>query len=131
MKKSTILIIFVLAAMILGVVASASAMSTNQAYADGANAIDKIRVALDKGNKSKAEEGLAELRTAVYGGMTALAAKGEYSDELNNCLNYATQAVNGASNWWELLDLALTALKNALMKDTVPVVVVPPAVTHS
>ena len=65
MKKSTILIIFVLAAMILGVVASASAVSTSKCYADGANAIDKIRVALDKGNKSGAEEGLAQLRNAL------------------------------------------------------------------
>ena len=119
MKKSTILIIFVLAAMILGVVASASAVSTSKCYADGANAIDKIRVALDKGNKSGAEEGLAQLRNAVYAAMAELAAKGEYTDELNNCLTYATQAVSGASNWSELLDLALTALKNALNKDSI------------
>ena len=117
MKKSTILIIFVLAAMILGVVASASAVSLSKCYADGANAIDKIRVALDKGDKSKAEAGLAELRTAVYAAMMELAAKGGYTTELDRCLNLATQAVSGADNWSELLDLALGALRNALMPD--------------
>ena len=124
MKKSTILIIFVLAAMILGVVASASAVSLSKCYADGANAIDKMRLALDKGDKEKAKVGLAELRSAVYAAMMELAARGEYTKELDACIDYATQA-GDASNYIELLDLALTALKNALLRDAVPLVYTP------
>ncbi len=110
MKKSTILIIFVLAAMILGVAASASA----SAWSEGKVAIEKIRFALDKNNRDLANEGLGELRVAVYAGMKELAAKGEYSPRLNDALTFANQAVSGASNWNELLDLALLALQDAL-----------------
>lgn len=122
MKKSTILILFVLAAMILGVVASASASP----YSDGVAAIEKIRFALDNGRKDMANEGLAELRVAVYAGMRDLAAKGEYrGDDLNACLDYANQAVSGASNWNELLDLAKFHLGEALNRDYVAPVFVP------
>lgn len=114
MKKSTILILFVLAAMILGVVASASASP----YSDGVVAIEKIRFALDNGRKELANEGLAELRTAVYAGMRELAAKGEYrGDDLNACLDYANQAVSGAPDFNKLLDLAKFHLREALYRD--------------
>ena len=110
MKKSTILIIFVLAAMILGVVASASASP----YSDGVVAIDKIRFALDNKNNDLANEGLAELRVAVYACMRELAAKGEYNPRLNDVITYAYQATSGASNWNELLDMAKAILLDTM-----------------
>lgn len=88
-----------------------------------------MRLAPDKGDKEKAGEHPGTLRNAVYDPVAEFTARDVYTQEisfyLTSCIDLAAEAAIGPVNYKVLLDMALTCLKLALLRDAVPVVFTP------
>jgi len=94
MKKSTVVILLVVAAMLMGVVTSAmAAKSRSDYYADIHVCIENLRSAINRGDAAAIKKALTELRLAVYAAMTYLASIGEYDSRLLEVIQKANDAV--------------------------------------
>ena len=93
MKKSTIFVLLLLAAMLLGVTVAASAESKNDYWAQINVALNKLEAAID--TNTKVNEAMTNLRTVVYAGSRYLTSIGEYDARVNEILNFANQALTG------------------------------------
>ncbi|MBR6090538.1 MAG: hypothetical protein IKP86_11430 [Anaerolineaceae bacterium] len=98
MKKSTILILFVLAAMILGITAAVSAESRTEYYGKIYEALTKLRYALQDSDKQAANTALGEVRTHVYAGMRYLAKIGAYDARAMAIVDNANKAYTACFN---------------------------------
>lgn len=119
MKKTTLFILFVLAAMILGVAASASAESRHDYWGPIDAAIGKIEGALDQGKIADAQGYLGELRQAVYRGAAYLIKIGAYDPRVEDIVAFASKAI-GANNHDYLLAQA-AALNFLIFGESRPV----------
>lgn len=95
MKKSTIFVLLMLVAVMLGITMAASAASKDAHWATINNALNELEAALDRGNKKQANSALADVRAAVYAGMKDMAGD-KYDSRALEIINYATQAMTSA-----------------------------------
>ena len=98
MKKSTILILFVLAAMILGITAAVSAESKTEYYGKIYESLTKLSNALHDKDKPAANVALGEVRVNVYAGMRYLAASGQYDSRAMAIADNANKAYTACFN---------------------------------
>ncbi len=94
MKKSAIFVLLLVAAMILGVTAAASAASKADHWANINSALDELGAAIDQGNSKAANKALENVRTAVYNALKYLASINEYSAEVFKIIEIAQGAMN-------------------------------------
>lgn len=94
MKKSTFVILFVVAAMIFSLAASAFAdKGRSDYYTDVEYWLRELRLAIEAGNQARINEVMAKLRTAVYEAIRYLTSIGEYDARLMGILDRANEAV--------------------------------------
>ena len=93
MKKTTIFVIMLVAAMLLGITMAVSAESKDDHWASINNALNELQGALDRGNKKAANSALADVRVKVYAGMKYLTSIGAYDSRAMDIITYATQAL--------------------------------------
>ena len=94
MKKSTIFVLLLLAAMLLGVTVAASAESKDDYWASINAALNKLEAAI--GTKGDVNGAMAELRSAVYAGSAYLVKAGIYDSRVNEIVRYADLATRSA-----------------------------------
>ncbi len=101
MKKSTIFVMLLLAAMLLGITMAASAESRGDHWASINVALEKLEGALDRGDRKAANSALADVRVRVYAGLRYLTSIQAYDARAMSIIEFATQAMN--SNNYEYL----------------------------
>jgi len=111
MKKTNLFILFVLAAMILGIAASASAASLSDFWGPIDSALGKIEGALDAGNIAAAQGFMTELRNAVYAGEAFMVKNNCYDPRVEGIITYANQAIGSADHSYLIAQAA--AINNA------------------
>ena len=93
MKKSVMLILVVLAAMLLGIVAGASAESKGEYFELIDDALFRIEKSMSlPDNTARVQSDLKNLRTHVYGAVRFMTKNGEYDARLLNVVSLATRA---------------------------------------
>ena len=95
MKKSSIIILFVVAAMIFSLAATALAADKSKGdyYGDINFWLGELNKAMQSGNRARINECLAKLRVAVYNTLRYLASIGEYDSSLMGIIERANEAV--------------------------------------
>ena len=97
MKKTALLILFVLAAMILGITAGASAESKGEYYEEIDDALCLVQDLLGRGDVEGMQEALGLLRGVVYRCARFLTVTGEYDARILNVISLATKATEMTS----------------------------------
>lgn len=92
MKKSVLFIIVVLAAMLFGVVAGASAESKGEYFEMIDDALYRIEKSMSLGDNTRVQNDLKTLRSAVYGAARFMTKNGDYDARLLNVVSLATRA---------------------------------------
>lgn len=93
MKKSTIFVIMLVAAMLLGITMAVSAESKGDHWASINVALNNLEGAIARGDKKAANSALADVRVKVYAGMKYLTSINAYDSRAMEIINYASQAL--------------------------------------
>lgn len=91
MKKTTIFVLLLVASMILGVTAAATAASRADFWAPINQALNKLQAAVEKGDNKARDIALTEVKNNVYNGMRYLASVNAYDPRALQIIDYANK----------------------------------------
>lgn len=128
MKKNVIIIVALVTVILFSVFANAYAQSKTDYYYRINAALDKLREAIDKGDKKAANIRLGDVRTAVYDAMKYLASLGQYDSRMVMIINKAAEATSKMD--LRILDEAY-ALNNACLDSDIAEALSVVVVNHS